>query len=140
MKNSILLCLIFSFLSFGCKKEKTKKTDSDELAQFCSYQKQGNSTFTNDCESDLFIKRLSSSGIISYDSTLNNYIISKHIEGTIDCVIITVFCEEYENFKGLENKQINYSADYYEYTGSFNPPLGGMGIFVAKNVEYSVKK
>lgn len=91
---------------------------------------------SDDCEGDLFISRLSSNGTVSYDSALNNYTISKHIKGTMDCVIITLLCGEYSS---LENKEINYSADYYEYTGLFDAPLGGMEIFVAKNIEYAVK-
>ncbi|WP_041264043.1 hypothetical protein [Bernardetia litoralis] len=139
MKYLIFVLLtVASASSFtGCNEKESENENLSELLQLCNYKKQRTDIFlTNPCEGDIFIKRLSGEGVVKYDSTLNGYTVSSHMEGTIDCIIITLFCEDYSS---LLDKEISYSCDYYEYNGFYNPPLGGTEIFVGKNINYSTK-
>jgi hypothetical protein len=106
--------------------------DTSELLQLCKYQyPYGDGFLDNPCEGTIFIKRLSGEGTVRYDSAINGYVVSKGFP--IDCYIVTLLCGDYSDISG---KEINYTCDYYEYNGFFDPPIGGMEVFVGKNMDY----
>ncbi|WP_291726700.1 hypothetical protein [Bernardetia sp.] len=132
-----LLSTIIAFATACTEQDEQPKT-SDTLLYLCSYQKEGTTdSLENPCEGNTFIKHLSGEGVVKYDSALNSYAITNHVEGTIDCIIVTLLCGE--NYSSLVDKEIEYSCDYYEYERLYEFPLVGTEIFVAKNIDYSVK-
>lgn len=135
MKYLFFALLTAASLFVSCKDDELEDSKkSSDLLQLCNYQKSRIDGFlTNPCEGDIFIKRLSGEGVVKYDSTLNGYTVSSHVEGTIDCIIITLFCEDYSNLLG---KEISYSCDYYEYNGFYDSPLAGTEVFVGKKLNY----
>lgn len=135
--NHVFTIVILTVLFTACTKQEEQPKTSDTLLFLCSYQKVGTTdSLANPCEENIFIRHLSSEGIVKYDSALNRYTISNHVEGTIDCVIVTLLCGEYD---ALVGKDVEYSCDYYEYNGIYESPLAGTKIFIAKNIDYSVK-
>ena len=134
--------LIFALLTaasassfVGCNEKESKDENPSELLQLCDLQyPRGDGFLENPCEGTIFIKRLSGEGIVKYDSAINGYTIFNGFP--IDCQIVTLFCEDYSHLLG---KQIEYTCDYYEYNGFYDPPLGGTDVFVAKNINYSIK-
>jgi len=67
-------------------------------------------------------------GIVGFDTSLNKYFITKHIEGTIDNIYTLYPCELSIDYM-VENLNVTFSGDLFEGDDLPKPKLGGQEIY-----------
>lgn len=118
MKQIINLMLSFVICTaFQCEDTQQIRDVSKLCAYKNTYSETSNlKTATETCTSDNFITELGGlTGKIQFNSELDGFIVVTNVDGTYDCQIIGVLCNDYDN---LVDKTVNYSGKFFEYYGS----------------------
>lgn len=111
--------LIITILFIGCDDEGAK----DQLTQLCEMD---DSSIVNDqCSGDFIMNIRSTEGKIKYLQSLG-YFVELVVEGTYDCVLYGVLCDDYDN---LVDSTLLISGEIHHYTGSYKSPIGGIKIY-----------
>ena len=64
-------------------------------------------------------------GIVSFDSTFNAWLILVSIEGTYDAQDVGILCEELPEEVREVGKRVRFEGAYQTYTGNRRPPIAG---------------
>jgi hypothetical protein len=129
--------LFIGLFCFACQQNKEiQVTDMEKLCDYAIKNISDASTKDN-CNLNEFILQLNKqTGIIAFNTSLNSYSVRSSVNGTYDCVIIGILCDQFKQFEG---KTVEYSAKVHAYKGSYKAPVGGEAIFVFSNFTYVVK-
>ncbi len=119
--------LLIILLLTGCSSDDSE----DQLLQLCGLN--SSNAPTGGCEGNFITKLKATKGTLRFQEPLGYYI-EFTPDGTFDCIIYGVLCEDYESLVG---SSFFVSGDIYSYDKEFQAPISGLSLYSIVNPQFS---